>query len=52
MGQYLLDSRQTYQCKILIIGRGLAGLATSIALRLASHNVAILERMQALSEVK
>ncbi len=39
------------QCRILIIGGGLAGLATAIALTLAGHEAIIFERMPELKEV-
>ena len=39
------------RCCILIIGGGLAGLATAIALRLANHEAIVFERAPELKEV-
>ena len=40
------------RCRILIIGGGLAGLATAIAVMLAGHEAIIFERMPELKEVR
>lgn len=38
-------------CRVLIIGGGLAGLASAIAITLAGHEALIFERMPVLREV-
>ena len=47
------SARQTKpSCNVLIVGAGLAGLATAIAIRRTGHQVTVLERMPELHEVK
>ena len=39
------------KCRVIIIGAGLAGLATSIALSCDGHTVTLLERAEQLTRV-
>ena len=45
------DGIAIFSCKALIVGCGLSGLATAIALRRSGHEVIIFERMPELREV-
>ena len=50
--QHQKDNNTKLQCRILIIGGGLAGLATAIAVTLAGHEALIFERMPELKEAR
>lgn len=45
-------SKSPCSCHILIVGAGLAGLASALALHQAGHRITVLERMAELGQVR